>query len=439
MKKVFKASLLASAMAFTMGTQAATVSSPAFFLSTEGVAQGLEAVGEDLQIDVAVSVTHPSASTITLTFDSNVDLTGVAAAAGGTVTQSAGNGTGTSGDIVFSYGTGSFTFDNVVIDTTTAPTAQTITFQVNLGNPLTADSAFRININGSDTDISGASTLSYSSKTAADVAIETGTGTIASLKSQFSYAVTNGFDKRIERLNRLTFTDAVPTNTTDVLNWTLSNDGTLGAALAGVSATFLLEGDMENIVAGELTLGGMVGAVPAAAADEDEFLFSATAGEVGAVGAATPFSATFVSAAGEIVTADFTLTATLTSTSPGTTPITLTAADAGEWLLDASIVNVPYLPVGYGLSPNVEIANDGSTDASIQLEAFDQNGVEYGPVTLTAVAKKKTVTKVSEADLKTAFGLSATDKKKLSVTFILDADADDITLAPYYREGISRV
>jgi general secretion pathway protein K len=49
------------------------------------------------------------------------------------------------------------------------------------------------------------------------------------------------------------------------------------------------------------------------------------------------------------------------------------------------------------------------------------------------------VTKVAEADIEAAFGLAANAKKKLSVTFVLDADAADITLAPYYRENESRV
>ncbi|WP_394146924.1 hypothetical protein [Shewanella atlantica] len=114
-------------------------------------------------------------------------------------------------------------------------------------------------------------------------------------------------------------------------------------------------------------------------------------------------------------------------------------ADFGKFQLDASVVNVPYLPVGYGLTPNVEIANAGSTDAAIQLEGFDQYGVAYGPVAITTVAKKGAVTKVSEGDIQTAFGLADTDKKKLSVTFVLDADAEDITLAPYYRQNESRV
>lgn len=114
-------------------------------------------------------------------------------------------------------------------------------------------------------------------------------------------------------------------------------------------------------------------------------------------------------------------------------------ADLGLFKLDASVVNVPYLPVGLGLTPNVEIANAGSTDAEIQIEAFDQNGVAYPAVTLPFKAGKKAVTKVSEAAIEKAFGLAAGSKKKLSVTFVIDANAADITLAPYYREGESRV
>lgn len=114
-------------------------------------------------------------------------------------------------------------------------------------------------------------------------------------------------------------------------------------------------------------------------------------------------------------------------------------ADFGKFQLDASVVNVPYLPVGYGLSPNVEVANAGSTDAAIQLEGFDHNGVAYGPVAISTVAKKGAVTKVSEKNIQEAFGLSADTGHKLSVTFVLDADAEDITLAPYYRQNESRV
>ena len=75
MKTVFKASLLASAMALSIGAQAATISSSPKQLSAEGVAVGLTATNQDLTFDIVVDALHPSASTITLTFDENVDLT----------------------------------------------------------------------------------------------------------------------------------------------------------------------------------------------------------------------------------------------------------------------------------------------------------------------------------------------------------------------------
>ena len=93
-----------------------------------------------------------------------------------------GTGLGVSGDITFNYGTGSFTFDNVVVNAA----ARTIKFKVNLGNPLTANSSFRVTL--ADPVLSGAATVSYSSALAGTV-IETGSGAIAEETQQFAYSV----------------------------------------------------------------------------------------------------------------------------------------------------------------------------------------------------------------------------------------------------------
>ena len=259
MKTVFKASLLASAMVLAMGAQAATVSSTAVKLSAEGVAQGVTAIDQDLVFDIVVDNQHPSGSTITLTFDASVDLTTVAAAAGGTVTNTPGAGTGVSGDIAFAYGTGSFTFDNVVIDKTTDPKAQTISFQVNLGNPLTADSAFRISITGTPAvagdgavTLKGASSVSYSAKNASGTVIETGTGVIATTASQFGFAVTTEYDSLINRINRNLFVGTGAATTDDVLVATFTNNEGMAAALTTVDANLKLNGNFTGVTAGEM-------------------------------------------------------------------------------------------------------------------------------------------------------------------------------------------
>jgi hypothetical protein len=433
MKTVFKASLLASTMMVAMGTQAATVSSTEVELSAEGVAAGVVATGQDLSIDVVVSETHPSASVITLTFDDKVDLTGLTTT--GTVDNTATSGLGNGGDVDFNYGTGSFTFDNVVIDTTTDPDAQTISFQVNLGNALTADSAFRVIIGGTTVDISGASTLSYSSADASDAAIETGSDTIAVETSQFSYEVTTSFDGIIDRLSRDLFT--VSGDDIDVATVTFTNDESLLASLGTVTALATMTGNFEGLVSADLVVTTAAGSATLNG-DKDEFTNVIAALEITDAGVDNVYTFTF----DETNTADIPVSGdiaiTLVVSSPDSADDYTYTGAAGGWVVDGSTVNVPYLPVGYGLSPNVEIANAGSA-ASISIEGFDQFGTEYGPVELSFDAAENTVTKVSEANLQAAFGLATTDKRKLSVTFVLDADADDITLAPYYREGISRV
>jgi hypothetical protein len=436
MKTVFKASLLASALALSMGAQAATVSSTPLLLSAEGVAQGEVALDQTLTLDVVVDVQHPSASTITLTFDANIDLDDLV---GGAVLNDPASGTGVAGDITFNYGTGSFTFDNVVIDTTTDG-AHTISFQVNLGNPLTADSAFRMIIAGAAVDISGASTLSYSAKTAASALIETGSGVIAKTSSQFSFVVAEEYDDLIDRLDRTTFITA---GVTDALTVTFTNDETMAAALTDVSGTLTLEGDFTDALDADFTSASLAAATGTVNATEDEVSYPVVLADVvNTDGTDNDFILTYTKTTGANdipVTGDINVVLDLVAVNGDSSTVTYGTNDGGQWALDASIVNVPYLPVGYGLSPNVEIANDASTDASIQVEAFDQYGTQYGPATLSFEAEGKTVTKVSEAHLQAAFGLATTDKRKLSVTFVLDADADKITLAPYYKEGTSRV
>jgi hypothetical protein len=433
MKTVFKTTLLAAALAASFGSQAATVSSTEVELSAEGVAAGVVATGQNLSIDVVVDETHPSASVITLTFDDKVDLTGLTTT--GTVDNTATSGLGNGGDVDFNYGTGSFTFDNVVIDTTTDPDAQTISFQVNLGNALTADSAFRVIIGGSTVDISGASTLSYSSVDAADAAIESGSDTIAVEKTQFSYEVTTSFDGVIERLNRKLFTETA--DDVDVATVTFTNDEGLLASLGTITAVASMTGTFTGLASGDLVVTTAAGTATLNG-DKDEFTNAITALEISDAGADNVYTFTF----DETGTADIPVSgdieiALVVSTPDSTLDYTF-SGNAGEWVVDGSTVNVPYLPVGYGLSPNIEIANEGA-DASISISGFDQNGIEYGPVELSKMAAANAVTKISEADLQAAFGLATTGKHKLSVTFVLDADAADITLAPYYKEGISRV
>jgi hypothetical protein len=447
MKKVFKASLVAASLAMAFAANAATISSTPVQLSTEGLNVGLNSEAP-FTFDVVVDNLHPAASEITLTFSENVDLNGVG---GGACTNDPATGLGVCGDIAFNYGTGSFTFDAVSVD----EEEKTIAFKVNLGNPLTASSAFRVTVGDTAVDpiLEGAATIAYSSETSSGVFIESGTGVLAEEVSQYALAVDTKLDGVIEREDRLVFVrnfDGLNTQDTLVLAFTdLAADVVQPAFANGTVVT--IKGDFSdttvhapaNWVSAEGATVARVNATTltvtydeaqwdaAAAAGEDAITFTSVATATNTIDPSTfTVSATHsysseTAGAGTVVDAPATL---------------LTAADAGKWILDAAVVNVPYLPVGYPqFSATVEVSNLGVDDAEIIVEAVGKTGEPYGPVTLSKVAAAGAVTTIFESDLMTAFGLAKGDNEKLSVTFIIDADADKVTLAPYYREGSARV
>lgn len=466
---LFKKALVATAIVASFGASAtATISSTPLQMSAEGVAQGGVALNENLVFDVVVGTLHPSASTITLTFDSSIDLDNLA---GGAVINDPAEGTGKANDVAFDYGTGSFTFDNVVIDTATAG-AHTISFDVNLGNPLTANSAFRIYLGSNvalagnpDTgvdkvDISGASTVAYSSVTSADVAIETGSGVIAEETSQFAFSVTTPLNEIITRDNYQDFVGAAVG--ADALVMSMTNNETLAAAIDAMPK-ITLSGDFTastltngTIVGPEIAASSSVNGGDAAAAlataedlataDEIGLLFT-PGDEFEVTATATTITAAFDNAAGGAtdipVTGDVTATLSIIS---GTVPVggAITAFDvatnvaAGEWALDATVINIPYFPVGFtGLSTSVHFANESSLDADVIVSAIGADGTTtYGPLDLGKDLPMKEVTKVSQTEIMALFGI--TGSEKLSVTFNIDADDGDVNAYSFSNAGDAR-
>lgn len=445
MKKLFNASLVALAVAGTFGAQAATISSTPLQMSEQGVAAGLVAENQDLTFDIVVDKEHPASSTITLTFDNKVDLDTLAAAVGGVVTNDPAAGTGVSGDISFDYGTGSFTFDNVVVDTTTAG-AHKITFDVNLGNPILANSAFRVTLGGTKVDIAGASSLSYVANKADSTEIEIGSGVISETKDQYSYTVTTEYDALIDRTDRTQFIAADGSlGRTDLVGISLiDNADNLAASVTTGKVDVALKGDFTGLLDADFTF--TTPAAPDAAttatlnADKDVLSLSIAAADIATTGAANSYVVTFNSTVNttEIPVTTFAGDVFVTGTNAyDTTAYTeATNVDHGEWALDASVVNVPYLPVGFEtLSANVEYSNHSNTDAEVSITAFDNEGEEYSGV--LPIAKAHTVTKYSEAQIISA--LKVEGSKKLNITFISNADADKVSVVPYYRQGDSRV
>ncbi|MEI8623678.1 hypothetical protein P4S67_03975 [Pseudoalteromonas sp. B137] len=418
-----------------------------------------------LPIDFVINKVTPAASVITLTFDSKVDLDTLETLAGGEdevvdifndITNGKGyvdfGGTGdaTSTEVVFNYGTGSFTFDRFAVNAD----AGTITFEVNLGNAITADSAFRMTISGAaaGVDISGASSVAYSSVDSVDNAIETGVGQIATETQQFSLTVSTGFNGRIERLTQQTFAK----NATDVAGNTdtlstifIDRAASLEASLTLTAVNYTVEGDFDNGVTASPLVGADfvadVATTPIAGTevltDEDTLTFSAIVADgIVSNGANNLVNVVFgTAAAGSKVipqTGMIDLSATVSVSDAGVDPIkVVTDLDAGSWALDATVINIPYFPVGFdGLSTSVHFANESANDADVIVTAIDQAGNEYSG-TMADLAGD-TVTKYSQGAIMSA--LSAPAGSKLSVTFNIDANDGDVNAYAFSNAGTGR-
>ena len=474
--KLFKKALLATAIMGTMGAQAATISSEALNLSKEGAALGVAPTVQTVIFDVVVDKDHPSASVITINFDKNVDVNGLL---GGAVTQTVGGGTAYANDVAFNYGTGSFTFDDVKVFDRDQSKGETdaISFKVNLGNPLTANSAFRVTLgeHGLDVDedgsdlglaadkvlIAGVSNINYISHKPDDSVIETGVGELAKEVSQFSFKIDEKLDGIISRTDQ---TDWSETNFTsiesDELEYTLTNDETLGLALLGADVKVLFSGNFDGIedfngisrpfidFVSTPAPGRVVGArSPLVTNDAGKTIavdmrYAPAAGTEGTKLAANEqlvFTNEDDTAnpdakqASEIpVTGDVKATVTLYNADNNLKDIPTGGyplyndVDAGKWTIDATIVNVPYMPINAPSTNSfIHFANEIDREVDVIVTAIDNNGVEYGPMDLGFNLRPDTVEKLSMKYMDELFGLGG-QSTKLSLTFNFDAFKNDV-------------
>ncbi|QUI69716.1 hypothetical protein [Pseudoalteromonas sp. M8] len=454
--KLFKKALVATAVVGAFGAQAATISSDALKVSSEGIAAKVASSASKVSFDIVVDKEHPSSSVITLSFDKNVDLMSTLACTG-TVTQTVSGGKAFCGSIGFDYGTGSFTFDNVTVKNGDASKGETdsISFKVNLGNPLTANSAFRVvlgqhdfdaNTTGTDTvHVLGASTLSYKSEKADKTVIETGTGVLAVEANQFAFDVTTKLDGVIERNDATAWktTGSVAGNEVDELKYTFTNKSTLLRAIAVNSVVANFAGNFKNVdnfadgaTSGLASVKGTVttsATAPSTDADKVIVTFANTnyTGEqkdtlsfTNKVNNANPAVKQSIPVTGD-VTGSVVITGT-NATLPAGGLTVESGVDAGKWVIDATIINVPYVPVNYEDTDTfIHFANETSKEVDVIVTAIDQNGVEYGPLNYGKLAAN-TVTKLPEPKMDEIFKLNGA-KTKLSVTFNIDANKGDVT------------
>jgi hypothetical protein len=281
--------------------------------------------------------------------------------------------------------------------------------------------------------------------------IEQGCSTISEVKSQFSFEVldANEWDGRIERVEAQTFTrDAdLGSETEDTLKFKVSNDETLAAALTVNSAVLTFTGNFAAVTDDEITVANTGTAdilTGVNTAVTGEISFTIPTGGIDANGVAQTGMVTFDAiGSGNAITIPQTgsidaeiqfIDTDSEGTNANGTTITLNDA-AGEWALDATVINVPYLPLLFtDTTSSVHIANDGTTAANVMativtycdaikldtcVDQTRSESVDLGTVPANTVAK------IRQGALAEAFGI--TEATKVSVTFNIDAYAEDIS------------
>lgn len=127
------------------------------------------------------------------------------------------------------------------------------------------------------------------------------------------------------------------------------------------------------------------------------------------------------------------------SNGTGSSALTSNAAGsvaAGSWTLNGASVYVPYMPYADGVSQIIYVSNKGTQAGNIEVSAFDDAGNEYGPYDLGTAAGKE-VTKITGA-LEDALAADNFDSGKLAFTVTVTAPDNMIEVYTGYNAGNDR-
>jgi hypothetical protein len=366
---MFKKSLVALALvtASTGAFAAADIKTGseanAIDFSIEGSASKAEILAGD--VEVVLGAEYSIGDILTFTFvGGDLDV----ATAPSTFTTSTGNAAVTIG--LLSSTTGSLTYRITEIDTTGGVT--TVAEEIVLtGLEFDRDSV-----------VAGSSVVvTYAAETSTGVTIDasatTSSATIITASNQFSIAASpTEFDAVVDvEAQRLTFEAAA---TADAASFTTVNDGALTYPATAVTMDIVLNGnfsflDEDANTAGIQITGGTIVPAPTTITDT-EITWDAVA-----VGAHAITIETANKPAGTVIpTQDYTFDVVADYTDHGTAEVAGTAAaagmttvasgsDLGEWVLNGSVVEVPYLPMGPNTQPFLRHTNDGSQTGDITL------------------------------------------------------------------------
>lgn len=442
----FKKALLATAIAGSFGAvQAADLTDAVKASSVQGLEVGAAA---NTSLRVIVREQLEAGDVITLVFGKGVNVALTTFTFGGVST-----GTGNLGIV---YGSGTYTMGTGVATTTAGIT--TVTFEVLTGDPVTKDSSFEVSVSGVDIDTSNAAaaTVTYSAKSgltgnAKDVTGDN-VGALIRTADQYGSKVKTELNGIIERATQKTFISggiagaATPVLDTDTLVLSITDDQALLSAASGVlvAATVTITGDFTTAGTTQVvasTAGNTLSAITLAG-DKKSLSFTIT--DV-AGGIAGDYTLTLDNTTKVIKAQDFTATISVdasTAVTTNTKQVTSDKADAGTWKIDATIINVPYFPVGFeGTDSSVHFSNLGPK-ADVIVEAvsvIDAAGksVTYAAKDIGFDLAANSVTKVSQGMITTALGIPA-GSHKLSVTFNIDGKSSDVSAYAYTQSAAGR-
>lgn len=369
------------------------------------------------------------------------------------------------GEIAIDAGFGTFLFTPGSVSTTSGVT--TATMVVATGTAVPKDSSFDLIINAANLDKTKLTetTVSYSAVSgitggAKDVAgnntgnfIKTADQVSASVKTKLNAVIVRDGQAKFDSGNSDGATGLADTlvitvkDNQNLLAAASSSTGAAGSVTAGVEATVTVFGDFSKVTTAPAPVlsgtagvsGGATGANVSAgtiSADKKSMSFSIAAAAAGIAGEYT-FTLTNDVTGTKISAEDYSVSvsydASVTSLS-NTKAQLLDVADAGKWIVDATIVNVPYFPVGFeGTDSSIHFANLNSAAVDVIVSGIDGDGEKYGPVNLGADLAKNTVTKVSQTKIMELFELTAATK--LSVTFNIDATAGTVNAYAYTQKA----
>jgi len=440
----FKKALIATAVVGSFGVAQAADLTDAV---TAHSIQGLEVNGAATSsLRAIVREKLEAGDKITLEFGEGVDLSG-------STVDVTGNGGAGANVAYIIYGSGTYTF---ALHADTDLANNIVVLEVQTGDPVTVDSSFEVQVDGADFVVAkvAQATVTYSavSGLTGDPKDTTGdnVGLLITTEDQYAAKVKTPFNGVVERVNQVTFESKgdvfVNANNDATLDdgvlFDLTDNQTLLSAVAGAGNTVVVK-----LGANVKDYAGNMLTAEAALLQSDKTAVAAGAGAATMLKTSDTLATITVGAdntavVGATVFEDFYAVLTAPVAAGKTLPITSFSADvefnfggaaafkvpdldAGKWILDATVINVPYFPVGYtGTSTSIHLANESSSEVDVIVSAIDEMGVVYEGVNLGAKLAGETVTKVSQSDIMTLLKITGT--AKLSVTFNIDADEGEV-------------